>query len=100
MSVGSPAAMTKDQLMETRYNLVNNSGARFLWIQIPGSIAVSVVEGDEIPEELVKATEERSYIVGWAPREEVFGPCWNCWVFGSQRLELNNAGECSGGSSK
>ena len=90
--------MTKDQLMETRYNLVNNSGARFLWIQIPGSIAVSVVEGDEIPEELVKATKERSYIVGWAPQEEVFGPCWNWWVFDSQRLEFN-AGEHSGGSS-
>ncbi|XP_027180046.1 7-deoxyloganetic acid glucosyltransferase-like [Coffea eugenioides] len=72
VSIGSLATMTKDQLMEIWYGLVN-SGVRFLWVQRPGSIAGSAAEGDQIPEELAKATQERGYIVDWAPQEEVLG---------------------------
>lgn len=69
VSIGSLATMTKDQLMEIWHGLVN-SGVRFLWVQRPGSIA-GLEDGNEIPEELAKATEERGCIVSWAPQEEV-----------------------------
>lgn len=72
VSIGSLAVMTKEQLLEIWYGLVN-SGSRFLWVRRPGSIIGS---GDsnsdwEIPLELSQGTKERGYIVGWAPQEEV-----------------------------
>lgn len=71
VSIGSLATMTRDQMMEIWYGLVN-SGIRFLWVRRPGSIS-GLEEGNGIPEELAKATEERGCIVSWAPQEEVLG---------------------------
>ncbi|KAL7107723.1 hypothetical protein ACP275_06G072700 [Erythranthe tilingii] len=65
VSFGSLAVMTNDQLMEFWYGLVN-SGQKFLWVIRPDSIS-----GYEVPVELSQGTEERGYIVGWAPQEEV-----------------------------
>ncbi|KAI7749538.1 hypothetical protein M8C21_006280, partial [Ambrosia artemisiifolia] len=42
--------------------------SRFLWVIRPDSITS---DPTEIPLELSKGTEERGYIVGWAPQEEV-----------------------------
>lgn len=61
--------MTKDQMIEFWYGLVN-SGTRFLWVIRPDSIAGSDWES-QIPAELKAATKEMGYIVGWAPQEEV-----------------------------
>ncbi|XP_076904769.1 7-deoxyloganetic acid glucosyl transferase-like isoform X1 [Bidens hawaiensis] len=67
VSFGSLAVMTKEQYMEFWYGLVN-SGSRFLWVIRPDSVTS---DGSEVPLELAKGTEERGYIVGWAPQEEV-----------------------------
>ncbi|CAI9091605.1 OLC1v1026677C1 [Oldenlandia corymbosa var. corymbosa] len=72
VSIGSLATMTKDQLMEIWYGLVN-SGFRFLWVHREGSIMGLNNKEDEIPEELAQATKERGCIVSWAPQEEVLG---------------------------
>ncbi|XP_052182464.1 7-deoxyloganetic acid glucosyl transferase-like [Diospyros lotus] len=68
VSIGSLALMTWHQLIEFWHGLVN-SGQRFLWVRRPNS----VVRGPTglVPEELVRATEERGCLVGWAPQEEV-----------------------------
>ncbi|KAK9061111.1 hypothetical protein SSX86_018291 [Deinandra increscens subsp. villosa] len=67
VSFGSLAVMTKDQYMEFWHGLVN-SGSRFLWVIRPDSVTT---DPTEIPLELSKGTEERGYIVGWAPQVEV-----------------------------
>ncbi|CAK9164452.1 unnamed protein product [Ilex paraguariensis] len=69
VSIGSLAVMTKDQLLEFWYGLVN-SGKRFLWVRRPGSIAGDCTES-QIPAELLEGTRKRGCIVGWAPQEEV-----------------------------
>ncbi|KAJ9175821.1 hypothetical protein P3X46_014333 [Hevea brasiliensis] len=63
--------MTRDQLMEFWYGLVN-SKKKFLWVIRPE--AVINEDGDnlgEIPEELQEGRKERGYVVKWAPQEEV-----------------------------
>ncbi|KAI7739961.1 hypothetical protein M8C21_004174 [Ambrosia artemisiifolia] len=67
VSFGSLAVMTMEQYMEFWYGLVN-SGSRFLWVIRPDSLTS---DPTEIPLELSKSTEERGYIVRWAPQEEV-----------------------------
>lgn len=69
VSIGSLAVMTRDQLMEFWYGLVN-SGKRFLWVRRPGSIAGEETEA-WVPVELLEGTKERGCLVGWAPQEEV-----------------------------
>ncbi|KAM7491966.1 hypothetical protein LguiA_034887 [Lonicera macranthoides] len=69
VSFGSLAVVTKDQLLEFWYGLVN-SGTRFLWVIRPDSISGYDWES-QIPGELKEGTKERGYIVGWAPQEEV-----------------------------
>lgn len=69
VSIGSLAVMTRDQLIEIWYGLVN-SGVRFLWVQREGSIT-KLNEDSEIPEELIEGTMEKGCIVSWAPQEEV-----------------------------
>ncbi|KAL7107721.1 hypothetical protein ACP275_06G072600 [Erythranthe tilingii] len=71
VSIGSLAVMTKDQLFEIWYGLVN-SGSKFLWVRRPGSVIGADAEL-EIPLELSEGTKERGYIVRWAPQEEVLG---------------------------
>ncbi|KAI3793275.1 hypothetical protein L1987_35891 [Smallanthus sonchifolius] len=67
VSFGSLAVMAKEQYMELWHGLVN-SGSRFLWVIRLESVAS---DPTEIPLELSKGTEERGYIVGWSPQEEV-----------------------------
>ncbi|CAA2971593.1 7-deoxyloganetic acid glucosyltransferase-like [Olea europaea subsp. europaea] len=69
VSIGSLAVMTKEQLMEIWYGLVN-SGTRFLWVRRPGSV-VGLDKEFEISMDFSQATKERGYIVSWAPQEEV-----------------------------
>ncbi|XVE99683.1 hypothetical protein REPUB_Repub03eG0221400 [Reevesia pubescens] len=65
VSFGSITVLSQDQLIELWFGLVN-SRKRFLWVLRPDSMS-----GEGIPMELVEGTEERGYIVGWAPQEEV-----------------------------
>ncbi|KAA8534139.1 hypothetical protein F0562_031668 [Nyssa sinensis] len=66
VSFGSVTVVTRDQLIEFWYGLVN-SGQRFLWVIRPDSI----VGEHQIPAELLVGTKERGYMVDWAPQEEV-----------------------------
>ncbi|XP_059666353.1 7-deoxyloganetic acid glucosyltransferase-like isoform X2 [Cornus florida] len=69
VSFGSITIVTRDQLMEFWYGLVN-CGYRFLWVMRPDSIVGKDVE-TRIPAELVDGTRDRGYMVDWAPQEEV-----------------------------
>uniref|UniRef100_A0A5B7A1W1 Glycosyltransferase n=1 Tax=Davidia involucrata TaxID=16924 RepID=A0A5B7A1W1_DAVIN len=66
VSFGSITVVTRDQLLEFWYGLVN-SRQQFLWVMRPDSIAGE----SQIPAELLDGTKERGYMVGWAPQEEV-----------------------------
>ncbi|KAL3651628.1 hypothetical protein CASFOL_004630 [Castilleja foliolosa] len=69
VSFGSVTLLTKNELLEFWYGLVN-SGHRFLWVMRPDSI----VEGDKdnpIAVELEEGTKERGYLAGWVPQNEV-----------------------------
>ncbi|KAL3647335.1 hypothetical protein CASFOL_008303 [Castilleja foliolosa] len=63
VSFGSLATMTRDQLMEFYHGLVN-SGHKFLWVIRPDGVGGS----DQM---IPKITNEKGYIVGWAPQVEV-----------------------------
>ncbi|GAV56820.1 UDPGT domain-containing protein [Cephalotus follicularis] len=71
ISFGSLAVLTRDQLIEFWYGVVN-SKKNFLWVRrldsTPGN---KEGESEDIPVELVEGTKERGYMVGWAPQEEV-----------------------------
>ena len=69
VSFGSITIMTKDELMEFWYGLVN-SKQRFLWAIRPDLVAQKYDEG-QILVELVEGTKDRGCMVGWAPQEEV-----------------------------
>lgn len=69
VSFGSLATVTKEQLMEFWYGLVN-SGHRFLWVIRIDSVADKNDE-QEFPKELEEGTNARGYTVNWAPQEEV-----------------------------
>ncbi|XP_019156881.1 PREDICTED: 7-deoxyloganetic acid glucosyltransferase-like [Ipomoea nil] len=69
VSFGSIATLTKEQLMEFWYGLVN-SGQKFLWVIRRDSVAGKDWKS-QAPTELTQGTQERGYIVGWAPQEEV-----------------------------
>ncbi|KAF8397372.1 hypothetical protein HHK36_016285 [Tetracentron sinense] len=69
VSFGSLAVVTRDELLEFWYGLVN-SRQRFLWAIRPDSIAEKEGNG-QIPLELVEGTKERGFMVGWAPQEDV-----------------------------
>ncbi|KAI6669308.1 hypothetical protein NL676_004193 [Syzygium grande] len=61
VSFGSLVVITRDQIMEFWYGLVN-SGVRFLWVLRPDFIAEN--DGsDWIPTELAEATNERGVVV-------------------------------------
>ncbi|GKU92039.1 hypothetical protein SLEP1_g5820 [Rubroshorea leprosula] len=69
VSFGSIAGLTREQLLEVWYGLVK-SKVRFLWVVRPDSVLGHW--GDEdVPVELMEGTEERGYLVDWAPQEEV-----------------------------
>ncbi|KAF3947249.1 hypothetical protein ACB098_06G150500 [Castanea mollissima] len=67
VSFGSITTITKDEHMEFWFGLVN-SKQRFLWV-IRSDLVVG--EHNGVPEELMKGTKERGYIVSWTPQEEV-----------------------------
>ncbi|GMY08125.1 7-deoxyloganetic acid glucosyltransferase-like [Fagus crenata] len=69
VSFGSITVMTKDELMEFWYGLVN-SKQQFLWAIRPDLVAQKYDES-QIPLELVEGTKDRGCMVGWAPQEEV-----------------------------
>ncbi|KAF8396850.1 hypothetical protein HHK36_018485 [Tetracentron sinense] len=69
VSFGSIAVVTRDELLEFWYGLVN-SEKPFLWVMRSDFVAGK--EGmRQIPAELVDGTKERGCLVGWAPQEEV-----------------------------
>jgi hypothetical protein len=59
------SVMTKDELIEFWYGLVN-SKQWFLWAIRPDLVAQKYDEG-QIPMELVEGTKDRGCMVGWAP---------------------------------
>ncbi|KAL7095508.1 hypothetical protein ACP275_10G028100 [Erythranthe tilingii] len=69
VSFGSVIVLTRDQLMEFWYGLVN-SGKRFLWAIRPDLIW-DENGSDTVPDELKTGTNKMGRIVGWAPQEEV-----------------------------
>ncbi|CAK9135699.1 unnamed protein product [Ilex paraguariensis] len=66
VSFGSMTILTRDQLIEFWYGLVN-CGKPFLWVIRPNSVSGEL----QIPAELLEGTKERGYMVAWAPQEEV-----------------------------
>ncbi|XP_076945093.1 7-deoxyloganetic acid glucosyltransferase-like [Bidens hawaiensis] len=69
VSFGSIATLTRDQLLEFWYGLVN-SKKRFLWV-IREDLVSSNDDKSKVPLELEEGTKERGYLVGWAPQEDV-----------------------------
>ncbi|KAL1542134.1 7-deoxyloganetic acid glucosyl transferase [Salvia divinorum] len=69
VSFGSITMLTRDELLEFWYGLVN-SGCRFLWVVRPDSV---VGCQDEIPAELEEGTRLRGLMVEWVPQELVLG---------------------------
>lgn len=69
VSFGSVVALTRDQLMEFWYGLVN-SGKSFLWAIRPDLIW-DESGSNKVPDELKTGTTNRGRIVGWAPQEDV-----------------------------
>ncbi|KAL3523919.1 hypothetical protein ACH5RR_016753 [Cinchona calisaya] len=69
-SFGSITVVTREQLEEFWYGLVN-SGQRFLWVIRPDSIMGEDSGSRPIPDELQEGTKSRGYMVGWAPQLEV-----------------------------
>lgn len=69
VSFGSVTLLSRNELMEFWYGLVN-SGLKFLWVMRPDSIT-----GDDketpVPVELEEGTKERGYLVGWVPQNDV-----------------------------
>ncbi|XP_022143084.1 7-deoxyloganetin glucosyltransferase-like [Momordica charantia] len=67
VNFGSITVMTKDQLKEFAWGLLN-SGQMFLWIIRPDLVA-----GDTavLPSEFVEETRERGMLANWCPQEEV-----------------------------
>ncbi|KAI3470812.1 hypothetical protein Pfo_027475 [Paulownia fortunei] len=73
VSFGSITLLTRDELLEFWYGLVN-SGQRFLWVIRPDSIIQSNSgneNGNKIPVELEEGTKSRGCMVGWVPQQEV-----------------------------
>lgn len=68
VSFGSITTMSRDELVEIWYGLVN-SKKRFLWVIRPDMVAEQ--DGKDLPLELVEGTKERGCTVGWAPQQEV-----------------------------
>ena len=69
VSFRSITVMTKDELMEFWYGLVN-SKQWYLWAIGPNLVAQKYDEG-QIPVELVEGTKDRGCMVSWALQEEV-----------------------------
>ncbi|XP_060183974.1 7-deoxyloganetic acid glucosyltransferase-like [Lycium barbarum] len=69
VSFGSIAGVTKEDLLEFWYGLVN-SEQKFLWVMRPDLI-IGQEEKCQIPVELEQGTKERGYMADWVPQEKV-----------------------------
>ncbi|WMV19772.1 hypothetical protein MTR67_013157, partial [Solanum verrucosum] len=69
VSFGSVAGLTKEELLEFWYGLVN-SEQKFLWVMRPDLI-IGQEKKDEIPVELEQGTKARGYMADWVPQEKV-----------------------------
>ncbi|CAO2827423.1 unnamed protein product [Amaranthus hypochondriacus] len=69
VSFGSLTTLTRDQLTEIWAGLVQ-SNKYFLWVIRPNLIIGSDTNSST-SDDLLKETEKRGYMVGWAPQEEV-----------------------------
>uniref|UniRef100_M1BYM9 Glycosyltransferase n=1 Tax=Solanum tuberosum TaxID=4113 RepID=M1BYM9_SOLTU len=69
VSFGSVAGLTKEELLEFWYGLVN-SEQKFLWVMRPDLI-IGREKKDEIPVELEQGTKARGYMADWVPQEKV-----------------------------
>ncbi|KAH6824993.1 hypothetical protein C2S53_000435 [Perilla frutescens var. hirtella] len=73
VSFGSVTMLTRDELLEFWYGLVN-SGKRFLWVIRPDSITGNNDgNGNEMPVELEEGTKSRGLMVEWVPQQVVLG---------------------------
>ncbi|CAA2974408.1 7-deoxyloganetic acid glucosyltransferase-like isoform X1 [Olea europaea var. sylvestris] len=79
VSFGSVTILTRSELLEFWYGLVN-SGQRFLWVMRPDSI-IGNNEESKIPVELEEGTKARGYMVGWAPQDDVLAHPAVCAFF-------------------
>jgi UDP:flavonoid glycosyltransferase YjiC (YdhE family) len=70
VSFGSVVVITRDQLLEFWYGLVN-SKKRFLWVIRPD--LVTGKDETQIPAELLERKRRVGCLVDWAPQEEVLG---------------------------
>nr|XP_043617373.1 7-deoxyloganetic acid glucosyltransferase-like [Erigeron canadensis] len=68
VSFGSITIITREQLLEFWYGLVN-SEMPFLWVLRED--IMSSYGDNKVPSELEEASKQRGYIVGWAPQEDV-----------------------------
>ncbi|KAK4734091.1 hypothetical protein R3W88_008352 [Solanum pinnatisectum] len=69
VSFGSIAGLTKEELLEFWYGLVN-SEQKFLWAMRPDLI-IGQERKDEISVELEQGTKARGYMADWVPQEKV-----------------------------
>lgn len=69
VSFGSVAGLTKEELLEFWYGLVN-SEQKFLWVMRPDLI-IGQERKDEISVELEQGTKARGYMADWVPQEKV-----------------------------
>ncbi|XP_055828357.1 7-deoxyloganetic acid glucosyltransferase-like [Solanum dulcamara] len=69
VSFGSVAGLTKDELLEFWYGLVN-SEQKFLWVMRP-DLLIGQEKKYEIPIELDQGTKARGYMADWVPQEKV-----------------------------
>ncbi|XP_058192987.1 7-deoxyloganetin glucosyltransferase-like isoform X2 [Rhododendron vialii] len=70
VNFGSITSMTKEQLEELGWGLVN-SHHNFLWIIRPDLVMGDQSDSVTLPPELAAEIEERGLIVAWCPQEEV-----------------------------
>ncbi|TYH51848.1 hypothetical protein ES332_D10G308300v1 [Gossypium tomentosum] len=70
VSFGSIASMSREQLVELWYGLLN-SKTKFLLVVRPNSVIGKDGEGEDVVMELMEKSKDRGYIVNWAPQEAV-----------------------------
>nr|KJB74143.1 hypothetical protein B456_011G275300 [Gossypium raimondii] len=71
VSFGSITSMSREQLVELWYGLLNCT-TKFLLVVRPNSVIGKDGEGEDVVMELMEKSKDRGYIVNWAPQEAVF----------------------------
>ncbi|KAB2010870.1 hypothetical protein ES319_D10G274300v1 [Gossypium barbadense] len=70
VSFGSITSMSREQLVELWYGLLNST-TKFLLVVRPNSVIGKDGEGEDVVMELMEKSKDRGYIVNWAPQEAV-----------------------------